>query len=159
MFAYSNSIVKYCLSSLVILLLLSLVSCTISISPRGSGVSKSESDDIFEFVVDLPETIIRLGEKVYFSARLVNLTDEKYTLHGGIELIEMYVRSADDETGYASSLIGSTYYLEGHEAKGCYFYFDPQEEGEYLLTAFSSFRVKSVEYLYMFEKIPITVVK
>ena len=60
-------------------------------------VSCANNQEMFDFSVDVPQTTIRIGERVAFTATLTNLTNEAHTLEHGFSLINIYVRNVDDE--------------------------------------------------------------
>lgn len=124
----------------MVLLLTFLTSCS------GNFFEK----EVFKLVIDNPQTTIKVGEEVTFTARLTNLTDKKYMVEHSGTFIGLYIRNANEEAEdiMQSNLIESD--IEPNESIEKVINVVPSETGDFLLRAFSSFKV---------DDIPITVVE
>ncbi|MEG2814123.1 MAG: hypothetical protein RSA79_05940 [Oscillospiraceae bacterium] len=124
-----------------------------------TGCSTNASKkDLFDIVVDNPQTSIKAGEKVTYTAKLVNLTDKKYTLEHGEPLIALYICNVNNKTEEAvgSTLVSSVLEPNGNIEKTINVQL--LETGEYTLRAYCTFKTDGQEYRLNYDDILITVV-
>jgi hypothetical protein len=137
---------------LVVSLLFSFTSCT--------NIENSDGD-IFDFSIDVPKTVINVGEKVTFTATLKNLTDKEYTLaHVAVPSpICISFRDVDDDFSEVFTSITKYTNIDSYGIVEEIIEVEPQEVGEYLLKASCFFSVDENVYEFEPDDVLITVVE
>lgn len=114
---------------------------------------------MFQLVIENPQTVISVGEKVTFTARLTNLTNKRYTIEHGYPLITLYMRGVDDNTQEGAEAVSLSSVLEPRGNIEQTAQVQPEEAGEYRLRSSCIFRMDGKDYRLKCEDVPITVVE
>lgn len=111
----------------------------------------------FDFKLDVPKTDLKVDEKVTYTAHLINLTNENYTINHALPLISTYIYPEGDkpETGVAACLIISDI-KPNDEIKDIY-NAQLQEAGNYILESSCSFELDGKDYYFKLDPIKLTV--
>ena len=120
--------------------------------------SANITEESFTFEVINPETEIKAGETVSFTARLTNLTNRNLVLEHGMPLISLYIQP--EGKTFEKGIIGSTLVrttLRAHQYTESEIHVEVAEAGNYVLGTYCCFEVNGKEYRYECDDILINV--
>lgn len=155
---------KYFKKSLAVFLaIISFMFIFTSCAPKTNPPKEST----FSLVMDFAQTTVKVGEKVTYKAILKNSSDKSHNLKYSNELISLnIVEKSDKKSGNsvnASSSDEKESYIAPNGQAEKYIDFIPTEAGEYVLKAYSSFKIYGKDYDREYnckcEEIEITVVE
>lgn len=140
---------RKCLLALMMFVLIFGSSC--------SSLSGRPAENSFSLAVLDPKTEIRAGEKVTFTARLSNLTNQDHVLAHGTPLIVLSMQpvGAEMEEGIGAALKQTT--LKAHQYTEEKLDVSEAEAGDYILKAYCVFDINGKEYRYECADMPIKV--
>lgn len=107
-------------------------------------------ESTFTLVMDFAQTTVKVGEKVTYKAILKNSSDKSHNLKYSDELISLSIvkksdkKSSDSVNASSSDVKENCISPNGQAEK--YIDFVPTEAGEYVLKAYSSFKIYGKDY-------------
>lgn len=122
-----------------------------------SSLSGRPAENGFSLTILEPETEIKAGDQVSFTARLSNLTNQDHVLTHGMPLIMLSMQpvGAEIEEGFGATLKQTI--LKAHQYTEEKLDVSEAETGDYILKAYCVFDINGKEYRYECEELPIKV--
>ena len=111
----------------------------------------------FDFKLDVPKTDFKVDEKVTYTAHLINLTNENYTLNHGMSLIYTYIYPEGDKPEIVQPSILITSDIKPNDEIKDIYNAQLQEAGNYILESSCSFELDGKDYYFKLDPIKLTV--
>ncbi len=111
----------------------------------------------FDFKLDVPKTDLRVDEKVTYTAHLINLTNENYTLNHGMSLISTYIYPEGDKPEIVQPSILITSDIKPNDEIKDIYNAQLQEAGNYILESSCWFELDGKDYYFKLDPIKLTV--
>ncbi len=112
----------------------------------------------FTLYIETPQTNVKVGDTVTYTAVLRNNTDDDFTLTHGIPLITVYICSEEQNTEHSSvGMALAQTNLEGNDVIRKQYNAELLEAGRYKLVVYCGFSIENKDFYYRLDDILIEV--